>query len=106
MSSIPYKTALIVGAGAGISASTARVFAAAGLRVGLASRSPEKLAALAGETGAETFAVDAADPADVARLFTEVDARLGVPDVVLYNASGRLRGSLLDLDPAAVRTAI
>ncbi len=106
MSTVPYRTALIVGAGSGISASAARVFTAAGLRVGLAARSPDKLAALAGETGAETFAVDAADAASVTRLFDEVDARLGAPDVVLYNASGRLRGSLLDLDPAQVRSAL
>jgi len=68
---IPYRTALIIGAGSGISASFARRLAAAGLRVGLAARNVEKLAALADETGAETFAVDAADPAAVAHLFAE-----------------------------------
>ena len=92
MTDIPYRSALIVGAGPGISASVARQLAAAGLRIGLAARNVEKLAALAAETGAETFAVDAADPASVSRLFEEADARLGTPDVVLYNASGRLRG--------------
>jgi len=38
MTSIPYRTALIVGAGSGISASVARDLAAAGLKVGLAAR--------------------------------------------------------------------
>ena len=28
----------------------------------------------------------------VARLFEEVEGRIGAPDVVVYNASGRLRG--------------
>ena len=106
MSDTPYGTALIVGAGSGISASVARKFAGAGLKVGLAARSPDKLVPLAAEIGAETFAVDAADPAAVARLFEEADARLGEPDVVVYNASGRTRARIIDLDPEAVRQAI
>ena len=69
MADIPYRTALIVGAGAGISASLARGLTKAGLKVGLAARDTAKLAPLATETGAQAFAVDAADPAGVARLF-------------------------------------
>jgi NAD(P)-dependent dehydrogenase (short-subunit alcohol dehydrogenase family) len=103
---IPYRTALIVGAGSGISASLARGLAAAGLRIGLAARNIEKLGPLAAQTGAETFAVDASDPAGVVRLFADADSRLGEPDVVLYNASARAHGPLADLDPAAVRKAI
>jgi 2-hydroxychromene-2-carboxylate isomerase len=38
MTDIPYRTALIVGAGSGISASVARGLASAGLKVGLAAR--------------------------------------------------------------------
>ena len=106
MKNIPYHTALIVGAGAGISASLARGLAAAGLKVGLAARNADKLAPLAAEIGAQTFAVDASDPAAVERLFTDADARLGEPDVVVYNASGRTRGPLVDLDPQAVLKAI
>src|SRR3954471_16990702 len=87
MADIPYRTALVVGAGAGISASLARALAKAGLQVGLAARNTAKLAPLATETGALTFNVDAADPADVAGLFAAVDAALGEPDVVIYNAS-------------------
>lgn len=106
MTSIPYRTALIVGAGAGISASVARALASAGLRVGLASRSPQKLAAYAAEIGAVTFAVDAAEPAGIDQLFKEVDSRLGEPDVVLYNASARLRGPLVGLEPEEVRKSL
>ena len=87
MRDIPYHTALIVGAGPGISASLARGLAAAGLRVGLAARNVDKLTTLASETGAEVFSVDASDPAAVARLFREADMRLGEPDVVVYNAA-------------------
>jgi NAD(P)-dependent dehydrogenase (short-subunit alcohol dehydrogenase family) len=103
---IPYRIALIVGAGSGISASFARGLAAAGLRVGLAARNVEKLAPLAAEIGAETFAVDASDPTAVARLFAEADNRLGEPDVVHYNASARAHGPITELDAEAVRKAI
>jgi NAD(P)-dependent dehydrogenase (short-subunit alcohol dehydrogenase family) len=103
---IPYRIALIVGAGSGISASLARGLVAAGLRVGLAARNIEKLAPLAAETGAETFAVDASDPGGVSRLFADADGRLGEPDVVLYNAGARAHGPIAELDPEAVRKAI
>src|SRR6266478_8202707 len=106
MTDIPYRTALIVGAGSGISASVARGLAAAGLKVGLAARNVEKLAPLAAATGAETFAVDASEPAAVARLFAEADRRLGEPDVVVYNASARAPGPIAELDPEAVRKAV
>jgi NAD(P)-dependent dehydrogenase (short-subunit alcohol dehydrogenase family) len=103
---IPYRIALIVGAGAGISASVARGLAAAGLKIGLAARNIDKLAALAAEIGAERFAADASNPAAVVHLFEAVDARLGAADVVLYNASARAHGPIAELDPEAVRKAI
>ena len=106
MTAIPYRTALIVGAGSGISASVARGLAAAGLKLGLAARNIDKLASLAGDTGAERFAVDASDPAAVAHLFEAAEARLGAPDVVLYNASARAHGPIAEIDPEAVRKAI
>ena len=106
MADIPYRIALIVGAGSGISASVARGLASAGVQVGLAARNVEKLAPLAAETRAQTFAVDASDPAAVPRLFDEADRRLGEPDVVLYNASARAHGPIAELDPEAVRRAI
>ncbi len=106
MTELSYRTALIVGAGSGISASVAHGLAAAGLKIGLAARNIDKLAALAAETGAERFAADASNPAAVAHLFEAVDARLGAPDVVLYNASARAHGPIAELDPEAVRKAI
>lgn len=106
MTEIPYRAALIVGAGPGVSAALARRLTAAGLKVGLAARNTDKLAALAAETGAETFAADAADPAAVARLFVEAEARLGEIDVVIYNAAARVRGPLAELDPDEVRYAL
>ncbi len=106
MTDIPYRTALIVGAGSGISAAVARGLASAGVNVGLAARNVEKLVPLATETGAQTFAVDASDPAAVARLFDDADTRLGEPDVVFYNASARAHGPIAELDPEDVRKAV
>ena len=96
------QSALIVGAGAGLSASLARLFTKHGLRVTLAARDTGKLAALCNETGAKAIAVDATQPADVARLFDAIEP----PDIVVYNASAPARGPFVELDPAAVASAI
>lgn len=106
MTDIPYRSALIVGTGPGISASLARALAGAGLKVAIAARDAEKLQGLADETGARAFAVDATDPSAVAQLFASVEAHIGVPEVVIYNASARARGPIADLDPEEVRRAI
>lgn len=106
MADFPYGTALIVGTGPGISASLARRLTALGVKVGLAARDTGKLAALAGETGAITFAVDGSDASAVAALFDEADRRLGEPDIVLYNASARAHGPVVEIDPAAVERAL
>ena len=106
MSEFPYRTALIVGVGPGVSASVARRLAGAGVKVGLAARDTAKLGPLAAEIKAETFAVDASDPAAVARLFEEADERLGEPDVVLYNAAARARGRIIDLEPEQVKRSL
>jgi len=101
-----YKTALIVGAGEGLSASLARLFAREGIRVALAARQIEKLGALCSETGARAFACNATDPDEVERLFGLVEREIAPPDVVVYNASGRARGAFADLVPADVAQAI
>ena len=101
-----YRLALIVGAGSGLSASLARLFARYNLQVALAARNPDKLAALCRETGAASFACEASEPEEVAGLFDAVVASLGQPDVVVYNASARARGPLVELIPAEVARAI
>ena len=92
MSKIHYSTALIVGAGFGISASLARLFAQRGLKVAVAARDAAKLGPLAAEIGGAAFATDAGDAVQVKQLFEDVARTVGEPDVVVYNASGRVRG--------------
>ena len=98
-----YTSALIVGAGSGLSASLARLFAQNGMRVALAARATDKLATLAQETKASLYACDATERAQVDRLFAALDPAL---DVVVYNASYRTRGPFTELDPAEVAKAI
>ena len=98
-----YTSALIVGAGSGLSASLARLFAHNGMSIALAARATEKLAALAQETKASLHACDATERAQVDRLFAALDP---APDVVVYNASYRTRGPFTELDPAEVAKAI
>jgi NAD(P)-dependent dehydrogenase (short-subunit alcohol dehydrogenase family) len=101
-----FRSALIVGTGPGLSASLARLFARNGLTVALASRRTDKLAALASETGASLHTCDATDADAVARLFADLDAAGATPDLVVYNASGRSRGPVADLDPAEVARSL
>ena len=106
MADLPYKTALVVGAGPGIGASVARALTAAGLKVVVAARNPDRLRDVASASDAIGLEVDATDPASVAHLFEQTERAIGVPEVVLYNASGRVRGPLTELDPELVRRSI
>jgi NAD(P)-dependent dehydrogenase (short-subunit alcohol dehydrogenase family) len=106
MTDTPYRTALIVGVGGGLSASVARSFAKAGMKIALAARRVADLAALAKDVGGEAFACDATKRGDVVRLFGEVERAYGAPDVVVYNASYRTRGAFIDLDPAEVEKTL
>src|SRR5215831_7614002 len=102
----PYTSALIVGAGSGLSASLARVFAKESMSVALAARSAAKLDEFVQAAGAKAFNCDAAKRDEVEKLFADLDATKLTPDVVVYNASYRTRGPFVDLDPAEVAKAM
>lgn len=102
-----YQRVLIVGAGSGLSASLARLFAREGMRVALAARDVGKLAGLLGEVkGAKAYACDATRAGDVENLFKQVDGDMGAPDVVVYNASARARGPFIELSPQDVERTL
>jgi len=100
------ELALIVGSGPGLSASLARLFTKEGMQVALAARDTKKLQSLVKEIDGRAYPCDASIPKDVERLFDSVTNDTGEPDVVVYNASGRVRGPLTELDVDAVRNTI
>jgi len=100
------QIALIVGAGSGLSASLARLFAKEGLRVAVAARDTAKLAPLVIETAALPVTCDATDAAQVEAMLGAVEAKWGVPDLIVYNAGYRVRGPLVSLDPREVERTI
>jgi NAD(P)-dependent dehydrogenase (short-subunit alcohol dehydrogenase family) len=106
MTDVGFNTALIVGAGTGLSASLTRALTQDGVRVALAARTTGDLDALIRETGARAFACDASRPAEVEKLFADLEATGGAPEIVIYNASLRARGPFIDLDPAEVERSI
>jgi NAD(P)-dependent dehydrogenase (short-subunit alcohol dehydrogenase family) len=96
------QTALIVGAGSGLSASLARLLTQENFRVALAARNPEKLSSLQ----ALALRCDATDASQVEDTFKAVEAKWGVPDLVVYNASFRTRGPFVELKAEDVRKTI
>lgn len=100
------EIALIVGTGPGLSASLARLFKKEGMKVALAARDAKKLDGLAKEIDGRAYPCDASNPKDVENLFNSVAGDIGDPNLVVYNASSRVRGPLTEVDPEAVREAI
>jgi NAD(P)-dependent dehydrogenase (short-subunit alcohol dehydrogenase family) len=106
MASPSYTSALIVGAGQGLSASLTRLLRQEGLAVAVAARDTAKLAPLCAETGARAYGCDAQAEVEVQQLFAELDRDQIVPDVVIYNASARARGPIAELVPTEVQHAL
>ena len=100
------EVALIVGAGEGLSASLARLCAKQGMQVAVAARNPDKLATLCAETGATAYACDVIDETSVDAVFDAVVAEMGVPNLVVYNPSARVRGPIDEIDRDAVKNAV
>ena len=100
------ETVLIVGAGSGLSASLARLCKSNGMKVVLAARNINKLTSLIEDIKAEVIACDAGDIQSVLSLFQSMDKTIGTPNLVIYNPSVRIRGSITDLDPEETRNAI
>ena len=96
---------LIVGVGPGLSSSIARLCASRKMKVILASRDIGKLENLKKEIDAITISCDASDVKSVQNLFKEID-KIGVPNLVIYNPSMRVKGSITEIDAIQVQKAI
>ena len=100
------EKAIIVGAGYGLSASLARLLSKSGFDLVLASRNVEKNYNLAKETNANLEECDVTSIQQVENLFKKADDILGTPDLVIFNPSARLRGTVEELDMRAAKKAI
>ena len=100
------KIGLIVGAGSGLSASLARKFSREGMRIALAARDANKLSNLISEIDAVAYCCDTSDPNSVRDLFSSIHADIGDPEVVIFNASKRVRGEITEVGVDEVRDAI
>ena len=92
MASQTFNSALIVGAGQGLSASLTRLLRKEGLAVAIAARDTAKLAPLCGETGAHAYGCDAQDEAQVATS----KANLIAAQSTLNTAQNTLKNLLTD----------
>ncbi len=100
------ESVLIVGAGFGLSFSIARICSNEGMKVSLASRNINKLKDASSKINANLYQCDASKIEDVKNLFEQLDADVGMPNLVIYNPSDRVRGAISDLDPVAVKKAV
>ena len=100
------ESVLIVGVGSGLSASLARLCASKDMKVTLAARNIDKLQDLKEEINAQTYKCDSSDIESVSNLFKETDKTIGIPNLVIYNPSVRLKGSITELDPKQTQEAI
>jgi 3-oxoacyl-[acyl-carrier protein] reductase len=101
------RTALVMGASAGIGRGIARALAREGARVALASRSQERIAQTAGEIGGEAraFVADTDDLDRLAALPGEVGEALGPVEILVANTGGPPLGGALDHELEAWETA-
>ena len=100
------ESVLIVGVGSGLSAALARLCASKDMNVVLSARNIDKLKDLKEEINAQTIKCDSSDIESVSNLFKETDKTIGTPNLVIYNSSTRLKGSITELDPKQTQEAI
>jgi len=97
------RTVLVTGASSGIGAATAKAFAAKGAHVFMLARRKELLESLAGEIAADggqarPWQVDLGDREAATKAARELEAEVGVPDV-LVNCAGAGAGYFIEEMP-------
>ncbi|HEU5061196.1 MAG TPA: SDR family oxidoreductase [Kofleriaceae bacterium] len=92
---------VVVGIGPGLGAAFARRFAGEGYRVALLARRRELSDRLAATLeGARAYSCDASDPPSIDATFRSIEADLGAPEVVVYNAGSGVFGGFEDVTVA------
>jgi NAD(P)-dependent dehydrogenase (short-subunit alcohol dehydrogenase family) len=100
------RTIVITGAGTGIGAACARLYAAESAHVVLIGRRREPLEQVAGETGGLVLVGDAACPDTWAGFVEQIRQRFGRIDVLLACAGGHGVGSATDTSPQTWEAAL
>ncbi len=95
-----HKTLILVGAGKGIGLAVARRFAREGWTIALVARRRDRLQALqqglqAAGYSAHCYAVDASDPAALMATIATIQADIGSPGGLVYNAAALRMGDVL-----------
>jgi NAD(P)-dependent dehydrogenase (short-subunit alcohol dehydrogenase family) len=104
-------TVVVTGGGTGLGKAIASEFARLGADLAVLSRKPEHLAAAEEaltELGAqvETVECDIRDADSIAAAFDRVEARFGLPGVLVNNAAANFPSPTEDLSPNAWRTVV
>ena len=102
------RTALVTGASAGLGLACAQALAAEGVRVAVASRSTEKLAAAVATLDGDPvmLTVDLSDPASVDALVGDAMEALGHVDILIANGGGPPPGNFASTDVDAYPAAL
>jgi 3-oxoacyl-[acyl-carrier protein] reductase len=78
--------ALVTGGSSGIGKATAQMLIAKGAKVIIVSRNADKVTSVANEIGAFPIAADVSVPADVERIFHQLQEKFGRLDILINNA--------------------
>ena len=102
------RTALVTGASAGLGLACAQALAAEGVRVAVASRSADKLAAAVATLDGDPvmLTVDLSDPASVDALVGDATEALGHVDILIANGGGPPPGNFASTDVDAYPAAL
>ena len=102
------RTALVTGASAGLGLACAQALAVEGVRVAVASRSADKLAAAVTTLDGDPvmLTVDLADPASVDALVDNATEALGHVDILIANGGGPPPGNFASTDVDAYPAAL
>jgi NAD(P)-dependent dehydrogenase (short-subunit alcohol dehydrogenase family) len=100
--------AIFIGVGPGLGAALVQKCVGEGMKVSAGARDRDRLRKLLDERGLQdvpALRCDVTDPASVASAFEDAIGDGGAPDLVIFNASGYARGSILELAPGQLEAA-